>query len=154
MDLYVFSCKYERNIHIGAKARLWAVSDIDQSSMAGRFTKSQSMVIGSRGLLYCSENKAFTTPFVVVTQPESVTSVVSGIWPESWALPFQIKPLGPSFRWVALNVAENSWKALRDFRNPTKVLNLGGLTTFVPSKIKDEDWNQIMSDLAFREGEL
>jgi hypothetical protein len=68
-------------------------------------------------------------------------------------MPFHITPLGPSFRWVALDVAKRSWTALRRFTNPTKVLNLGGTTTFVASHIEESDWQQILTDLAYRDGE-
>jgi hypothetical protein len=60
--------------------------------MKGRYTKAAKMKIGDVGLLYCSENKNFTVPFVVRSLPEF--RLVQDIWPEPWALPFKIDPLG------------------------------------------------------------
>jgi hypothetical protein len=92
-------------------------------------------------------------PFQTVSQPISADDVITNVWSEPWAMPFNILPLGPSFRWVGLDVAKSEWPTVRAFRNPTKALNLGGTTVFVPSKLTHEDWGKIVKGLGFKENE-
>jgi hypothetical protein len=128
---------------------MWAVSDIDDSTMRQRHTKSRDMLPGSFGLLYCSEDHSFTTPFEVLTQPTFET--VSGVWPEPWGLPFRIKPLGSPTRTLHKDVAKHSWRCLRDTTNPTFALRgINGRTIFLPTQIPDSDWTMILRDLGFR----
>jgi hypothetical protein len=52
--------------HLGGYgADMWAVSEKSPTHMEARITKSKRMGVGSLGLLYCSENRCFTTPFIV-----------------------------------------------------------------------------------------
>lgn len=51
------------------------------------------MAIGSLGILYWSGGKAFTTPFIVTSEPDP-NEVVPDVWPEEWVMPFQIIALG------------------------------------------------------------
>jgi hypothetical protein len=61
---------------------MWAVAETSPADMKARVTKSKRMKVGSLGILYCNETHSFTTPFVVVSEPNE-TKVVSDVWPES-----------------------------------------------------------------------
>ena len=150
MRIWFFPSENIRNIQIGFEARMWAVSEIDDATMRQRYTKSRDMQPGSFGLLYCSEDHAFTMPFEVVTQP--IFKTISGVWPEPWGLPFHIKPLGGPARTLHKDVAIRSWHCLRDTTNPTFKLNgMNGRTIFLPTEMPDLDWAMIIRDIGFRE---
>jgi hypothetical protein len=148
MKLWLFSSKKSENIELGFKAKRWAVSIIDESTTKQRYTKSRDMLPGSFGLLYCSENRAFTLPFEVLTQPELKTE--SNIWPETWELPFAIKPLGAPNRMVGLPVAKISWDCLKNSTNTACTLRgVNGRTVFLPNEITNQDWVKIITDTGF-----
>ena len=150
MQLWLFSSKNLLNIVIGFKAEKWAVSIIDDATSKQRYTKSQRMLPGALGLLYCSEDHTFTMPFQVLSQPAFET--ISNLWPEPWELPFDIKPLGHPHRMVALDVAKNYWECLEDSTNAACTLKgVNGRTVFLPNEISREDWQKIIADLGFRE---
>jgi hypothetical protein len=149
MQLYLFSSENIRNIEIGFKAEKWAVSDLDETTMKMRYTKSHEMKVGAFGLLYCAEDHFFTVPFEVLTQP--IFETIPDPWPEPWSLPFNIKPLGTPNRRVSLGVAKHSWHCLRDSTNAACTLNgINGRTIFVPNDIPDDDWTRIINDVGFR----
>lgn len=149
MKLWLFSSKKFENIELGFKAKKWAVSIIDEPTSKQRYTKSRDMLPGSFGLLYCSENRAFTLPFEVLTQPEPKTE--SNIWLETWELPFDIKPLGTPNRMVSLGVAKRSWDCLEDSTNAAcTLLGVNGRTVFLPNEITNKDWEKIIADTGFQ----
>jgi hypothetical protein len=150
--LFIFPSATHLNIEIGVKCRKWAVSDIDEVTMRGRFTKSQKMEIGSRGLLYSHENGQFTVPFI--TRSKAKYEVVRDVWPEPWALPFEIEPLGPSSRGENLRAAKEFWPMFKGVSNVTQVAPLGGRYAFVARPISEDDWNQIIRMLGYKEGEV
>jgi len=158
MDLtkiYIFSSATHRNIEIGVKARKWAVSDLNTPSMReGRFTKSQKMEFGSRGLLYSHERKQFTVPFTTVSQPKYSDEIVRDIWPEPWALPFKIDPLGPSWRGESLKSAKEFWLLFKGILRVTDLTPLGGRYAFNSSPISEQGWNQIVERLGYKEGDV
>jgi len=93
MEIFVFSSKNLTNIWAGIGARLWAVSQTEDSATAQRReTKAQNMKIGSFGILYCTDTHALTTPFVVYSKVDP-HRVVENVWPEKSVLPFKIHPL-------------------------------------------------------------
>jgi hypothetical protein len=148
MQLWLFSSENIQNIEIGFQAGKWAVSDIDETAMKMRYTKSRKMDIGALGVLYCSEDHCFTVPFEVLSRPTLET--VANLWPEPWSLPFSIKPLGSPNRRVSLGVAKHSWRCLRDSTNTACTLRgMNGWTLFVPNDIPDEDWTRILKDVGF-----
>ena len=163
MKLYVFSAKLFTNIRIGFEKRMWAVSDKvdDQAFMLQRFTKSRDMLIGSFGLLYCSEsgNQCFTMPFTILSQPEEPTSTISDVWPQVWGLPFKINPLGPPERTIQLHAATNLWPIFRNVETPdhervnapARMKGMNGRLQFLPNKISEKDWFLITRDLGYRD---
>jgi hypothetical protein len=147
MELYLFTSKNLTNIWAGIGAGMWAVSETSPTDMQTRITKSSRMKIGSLGLLYCSDNHSFTTPFIVYSHPDSVR-VVEDIWPERWRLPFRIHPLGNPSKLIHKDHAKQEWPVLRGVANITTALNITGTTVFVPSPIDADDWKLILTGLA------
>lgn len=149
MELFLFSCKNLTNIWAGIGAQMWAVSELSPPDMQSRITKSKRMKVGSLGLLYCSDNQSFTTPFLVYSQPDP-EQVIEDIWPERWWLPFRIHPLGNPTRMIHKDEAKKEWPVLKNSasNNITAVLNITGITVFVPSPISAEDWDLILRHLA------
>lgn len=149
MDLYCFASATETNIWAGIGAGLWAVaSSPNDAFMQGRRTKAAKMQIGALGLLYCARTSSFTTPFVVLSQPDPI-NIVTDVWPEEWCLPFKIRPLGSPAKQMAGAAAANHWPVLKtSTSNTTATMNLTGTTVFVPKQVSVDDWAFIMRDLA------
>lgn len=149
MELYCFASATETNIWAGIGAELWAVAPSSNDSfMQGRRTKAAKMPVGSLGLLYCNRTSSFTTPFVVLSQPDPV-GVIKDVWPEEWCLPFKIRPLGSPAKQIPGTAANNLWPVLiAATSNTTATMNLTGTTVFVPKEISPKDWALIMGDLA------
>lgn len=150
IPIYFFSCNSERNIKIGYENRLWAVplGNSDEWIKA-RYTRSRTMALDSLGLLYCSEknNQHFTMPFKVKSQPKNTT--VSEPWPEIWALPFDIEPLGPPSKSEPLNTVKNDWEILKNCPNPTQKLRIMGAAAFVATDFLVSDWDKVIRHLAY-----
>ena len=127
---------------------MWAVSETSSADMQSRITKSKRMRVGSLGLLYCSENQCFTTPFIVYPEADP-KRVVEDVWPERWRLPSASTPLGNPTRLVHIDDAKKRWPVLQACNNITEALNITGTTIFVPSTIAQEDWELILKELAF-----
>ena len=155
MEIFVFSSKNLTNIWAGIGARLWAVSQTEDSATAqGRKTKAQNMTIGSLGILYCTETHALTTPFVVYSKVDP-NRVVENVWPEKWVLPFKIHPLGSPERQLS---SDETKKVLPIFTrsgetNFGKIFHVQAVTAFSPTAIEREDWEVLVSRLAIRSGE-
>jgi hypothetical protein len=148
MELFCFASKNLTNIWAGIGARMWAVAETSPSDMKARITKSKRMKVGSLGVLYCNETHAFTTPFVVVSEPNAV-EVVSNVWSESWRLPFAIHPLGNPTRQVDSAAAKQRWGVLANVGagGVSAAMNITGTTVFVPVEVSADDWAIILSDL-------
>ena len=147
LELFLFPSKNVTNIWAGIGAGRWAVSETSPADMQSRITKSKRMRVGSLGLLYCSENQCFTTPFIVYSEADP-KEVVTDVWPEKWRLPFRIHPLGNPTRLVHKDDAKKRWPVLQACNNITEALNITGTTVFVPSTIAQEDWELILKELA------
>ena len=150
MDIFVFASRNLTNIWAGIGARLWAVSKSDDAKFAsGRQTKSQSMRVGSFGVLYCVETKSLTTPFIVYSKP-STKDEVKHVWPEEWVLPFKILPLGnPDRQWStedAKNVLPIFTKSGE--KHFGKIFHMQPVTAFAPTTIGQDDWEILIGRLA------
>lgn len=117
--------------------------------MRGLITKARAMKVGSAGVLYCSETKSLTVPFLVYSEPDP-TEVVDNIWPESWVLPFAIHPLGTPRRQLHMHDAMATVPVLRasGSTNISHVLRIAPTTAFVPKEVSDEDWAVLLTALA------
>jgi hypothetical protein len=114
--------------------------------MEKRKTQSLGMPVGSFGLLYCSANHSFTTPFRVASEVR--WTEIKGVWPETWWLPFEIKPLGTPKYQLSSDEMRNLVDVMKGKQSITDVFFIGGTCTFVPSHIPDEDWSLILEELA------
>lgn len=148
MQVFCFASKNLTNIWAGIGACLWAVAETSPSDMKARTTKSRRMKIGSLGLLYCNETHSFTTPFLVISEPDPV-KVIHNVWPESWRLPFSIRPLGNPSRQVSSSAAKLRWPVLAEVGpgGVSAAMNITGTTVFVPKEISAEDWALMLTDL-------
>ena len=148
MELFCFASKNLTNIWAGIGARMWAVAETSPSDMKARITKSKRMSIGSLGILYCNETHSFTTPFVVLSEPDPV-KIIDTIWPEKWRLPFSIHPLGNPSRQVEAAIAKEKWNVLSNTGagGVSAAMNITGTTVFVPIEISSSDWALMLTDL-------
>jgi hypothetical protein len=149
MELFVFSSMNLTNIWAGIGARLWAVSKRDETQVKAMVTKSRRMNVGSSGVLYCSETKSFTTPFLVYSKADA-TQIVANVWPEEWILPFKIHPLGTPAKQLPLSTAKERLPILRarPNDNPTHILPITPTTVFASATITSEDWEVLIQALA------
>jgi hypothetical protein len=150
MEIYVFASKNLTNIWAGVGARLWAVSQSDDGATTqGRRTKSQSMRIGSFGLLYCVETHSLTTPFIVYSKPDT-KRIVENVWPESWVLPFRIFPLGTPDLQLSSDRAKRELPIFTKSgeTNFGKIFHVQAVTAFSATNIEAEDWEEILRRLA------
>lgn len=149
MKLFMFSSKNLTNIWAGIGARMWAVPKGDESWMKTIKTKSITMMVGSCGLLYCSETKSLTTPFLVYSSVDT-NKIITNVWPESWVSPFKILPLGTPNRQLYKDDAFKQLPILRNSgkSNITQVLYIPTMMAFTPNEISNHDWATIIEILA------
>jgi hypothetical protein len=150
MDIYVFASKNLTNIWAGIGARLWAVSQTDDTATSlGRKTKSQSIRLGSFGILYCVDTHSLTTPFIVYSKPDPDRIVVN-VWPEKWVLPFRILPLGTPDLQLSSELAKRALPIFQksEEKNFGKVFHVQAVTAFSPTSIGAEDWEELIRHLA------
>ena len=145
MNLYVFSSTTLTNIWAGVGARRWAVSAVNANRLSV-VKKAGALRVGSLGVLYCSETRTLTVPFLVASVPREIS--VKDIWPEEWGLPFSIFPLGsPAKQMSQFEIQElPSIKTSRKRWN--NVLFVQGSFAFQPSTISESDWEIIFARLA------
>lgn len=102
--------------------------------------------IGGLGLLYCSSGKFLTMPFKIRTEVE--WRIEDKIWPEPWAMPFGIEPLGsPALRLMTPD-AKKLLDCFKGKSSLTDVFFVGGACNFTPSPIPADDWEIILEELA------
>ena len=151
MNIYGFASDSLTNIWAGIGAGRWAVGASKNAIFTkGRLTKAAKMPIGAFGILYCTETRAFTTPFVVYSHPDS-KEVVSNIWAEPWVLPFGIKPLGNPTRSMTVSQMMELLPSIttRKITNPlTQLITVQGNFAFQPSEISEADWMVLIEKLA------
>lgn len=151
IKLYVFSSSTLTNIWAGVGARLWAVSQRDESQMKGLITKAKDMTVGSLGVFYCTEVQSLTTPFLVYSQPHS-TELVTNVWPQTdrWVLPFRIQPSGTPRRQLHKDQALDLLPTLKanGKSNITHALPISATTVFSPANLTSEDWAILLQQLA------
>ena len=149
MNLFAFSSNNLTNIWAGIGAQLWAVSETTDQTIQARKTASKKMPIGSLGILYCKETKAFTTPFIVYSHP-SPDKRIDNIWPEPWVLPFKIKTLGTPEKSMPIDTTMSKLPVCvkSGKNNISHVIFIHGQLVFTPTAIEPEDWQIIVDELA------
>lgn len=147
MQVYVFSSKNQTNIWAGIGAQLWAVPPSERMKRSLE-TKVRGVRIGSPGLIYCAETKTLTTPFLISSKPDPDV-FITDVWPETWAFPFRIHPLGTPRRQMTTSEAKASLTVVREHTsgNFSHALQLSPVQVFVPVEMPPEDWEQIVSSL-------
>ena len=150
MKIFAFSCSNLTNIWAGVGAGLWAVSKSENDATnTRRRTLADKMPVGAFGLLYCSANHSYTTPFVVYSKPDA-DRIESSVWAGDWVLPFSIKPLGNPRRLLDRHKAASILPSMgeRGISNPDGMIYTKGTQVFVPSEITDADWSVLIKELA------
>jgi hypothetical protein len=145
MDIYIFPSMSLRNIYIGIQQGMWAVAPIDEPYASARLTRSHDMPEGAAGLFYCSNPQVFTTPFRIESRAED--SPITGVWDETWFLPFRIRPLGDLSHQITLTHAKATWPKLEGVPNVTEVLNLSGAMAFTKTWFPRRNWDIILEQL-------
>ncbi len=144
MDMFCFASRSERNIKIEIDNKLWAVAQPpDPSEVERHITKSWNLQPGSRGLLYCSETKVFTTPFICLSDVEHRDEEF--VWrPEKFWLPFTIQPLGNLSKQVPAEIAKDVWPFLKG--GLSRVVS--PVTVFARIQVAPAEWDLILRDLS------
>jgi hypothetical protein len=147
MNVFVFSSKTITNIWAGVGSGRWAVSKAT-AEMAQVKAGAKVLPVGALGLFYCTEAKAFTTPFMVLTEPEQKTPD-AGIWSGEWHLPFSIHPLGSPRLLMPIERALNILPTMKAAGKSkwTHVIHYQPTTAFRPTSLTDEDWEWIVREL-------
>ena len=114
--------------------------------MEARKTKSLDFAVGAFGLLYCSQSKFFTMPFKVAGEVE--WRMEEKVWPEPWAMPFDIEPFGSPRMRLRSDEAKKVLECLKSVQSITDVFYLGGTLNFTASKIPEDDWQIILEELS------
>jgi hypothetical protein len=149
MNVYAFPSRNRTNIWAGIGRGLWAVSHSRHpSTNKGRATKAAKMPVGAFGVLYCSEDQTYSTPFVVLGSPDS-SLMVTGVWPEPWILPFGIRALGSPLRSVRREDLPALLPSLRAAPglNVDDLLEIRGVQAFNASTITESDWAALFEAL-------
>jgi len=148
MKLYAFASESLTNVWAGIGAQMWAVPELpNQQTNAGRRGKAAKISVGALGILYCSVDKTFTSPFVFHSRPD-LDEVVEHVWTGRWILPFGIRSLGnPHARlaWEEAKAMLPSCKAGKPLHN---LIHVQPLTVFAGSEIEWADWEVLIGRLA------
>lgn len=146
MKVFVFTSDCLTNVWAAVGAQLWAVpKSKSDSSNKGRRTKAGKMPIRAFGLLYCSADKTFTTPFVV--QAQAVDTSISHIWPGDWILPFVIRTLGTPHKRLSWADASSQMPSCVAGTPLHKLLHVEPLTVFTGDEVTDADWSFLIKNL-------
>jgi hypothetical protein len=106
------------------------------------------MPVGAFGIIYCSETQEYSTPFVVLSKADPNLSI-SDVWPETWVLPFGIRPLGNPSKAVQRSAMQTLLPSLQT--NPQMsvddLLEVRGVQAFNASSISQADWSALFGAL-------
>ena len=150
MKIYVFTSETLTNIWAGVGAQMWAVPlSSSASSNKGRATKAAKMPVGALGLLYCSSDKCFTSPFVVQSGADTdPNTVISHVWEGPWILPFSIRTIGNPHGRLSWKDTSTLLPSCSDGTLLNKIIHVEPLTVFTGDEISDLDWSFIVGRLA------
>jgi hypothetical protein len=148
MKVYVFTSETLTNIWAGVGAQMWAVPlSSSASSNKGRATKASKMPVGAFGILYCSHNKCFTSPFIVHSKVE-LNTIIEHIWPGKWILPFSIRTIGNPHAALGWTDVSKQLPSCADGAPLNRILHVEPLTVFTGDDILNEDWSFLVEKLA------
>jgi hypothetical protein len=148
MKIYVFTATGLTNIWAGVGAQMWAVpNSTSASSNKGRATKAGKMPVGAFGILYCTEKKSFTCPFVVHSKPDP-DRVVDDVWEGKWILPFKIRTIGNPHALLKWDDAKKLLPSCLAGTPLNELIHVEPLTVFTGDEITDADWSLLVEKLA------
>jgi hypothetical protein len=146
--LYVFTSNDLTNIWAGVGAQMWAVPNSNsESSNKGRATKALKMPVGAFGILYCTEKKSFTCPFVVHSKVDQ-NRVVNDVWAGQWILPFKIRTIGDPHALLKWEEAKKLLPSCAGNKKLNELLHVEPLTVFTADEISEADWSILVEKLA------
>jgi hypothetical protein len=148
--LYAFTSKTLTNIWAGVGAQLWAVPNSgSEQSNKGRATKASKMAVGSLGILYCTENRSFTSPFIVLSHADPI-KVVANVWEgeRGWILPFRIRTIGNPHSLLPWELAKAELSSCQAGVPRNTLIHVEPLTVFTCNEISGEDWSYLVRKLA------
>ncbi|MEH7026578.1 hypothetical protein [Bacillus wiedmannii] len=148
MEIYIFPSYNITNAWAAVGGKKWAVKPSEnESTNKGYKTKSQKMLIGSFGMLYNSEQKEFTIPFVVKSKARDI--IENEIWNGEFILPFEIIPLGDPSKRITKEELERILTDHNDIKGLSIFGKLSPSLSFNSNTIKKEVWNDVLERLVF-----
>jgi hypothetical protein len=127
---------------------MWAVPELpNQQTNAARRAKASKVGVGSLGILYCSVDKSFTSPFVVHSKPE-LDRVVEHVWDGRWILPFGIRSLGNPHARLPWEEAKRALPSCKAGKPLHSLIHVQPLTVFAGSEVEWADWQVLIERLA------
>ena len=107
------------------------------------------MPVGSFGILYCTEKRSFTAPFVVHSKPDR-ERVVYDVWEgeRGWILPFRIRTLGNPHALLPWDKAKLELPSCKNGTPLNVLIHVEPLTVFAENQIADDDWSYFIEKLA------
>lgn len=106
------------------------------------------MPIGAFGVLYCTEKKSFTCPFVVHSKADSERILVDDVWNGKWILPFKIRTIGNPHTLLKWADAKTLLPSCLDGTPLNELIHVEPLTVFNGDEITDADWSVFVEKLA------
>lgn len=145
MEVFTFSAANLTNIWAGVGSHSWAVSP-EQAANASIQGKARKFQVGCLGIFYCVSSKSLTTPFLVSSPPRP-NEVVTNVWPEQWALPFGIVPMGSPHRQLPVSSLATKLPGLAGSQAWSSLFHVSPITGFAPSQLTPEDWAVLVHEL-------
>jgi hypothetical protein len=138
LEVFTFSAATLTNIWAGVGSHSWAVSQ-EQAANPSIQGKARKFKVGSLGLFYCVGSKSITTPFIV-SSPPRFDEFITHIWPEHWALPFGIVPLGSPDKQLQVGELAAKLPSLSNGQAWSSLFHISPITVFAPTQLTPEDW--------------
>jgi hypothetical protein len=105
------------------------------------------MPIGAFGILYCTEKKSFTCPFVVHSKADP-DRLVDDVWQGQWILPFRIRTFGNPHALLKWDEAKQLLPSCSAGKPLNELIHVEPLTVFTSDEISDSDWSLFVEKLA------
>jgi hypothetical protein len=148
LDIYVFPSNRIDNVRIGVENGIWAVPAHSETMHRQYAKKASSMPVGSHGVFYCSDIKALTVPFIVLS-PVDEDAVVRDVWDGEFVLPFHICALGDGWHYIEKDSIDRALPSLRNSnRTWHKTLRFRPNLAFLPTCLSACDWEILVQRLA------
>lgn len=146
INIYCFTSKDIKNIWAAVGAQKWAITPNSEMYKQHK-TKGEKMNVGSFGIFYSTEEKVFTTPFVVKSKIND--NEETDIWKGDFVFPFEIRTIGEPLLNKRIHISEMQQilKKCEDDREWNRVFFPGGRFDFVKSEVSLDVWEEILKKL-------